>query len=248
MRTATTTLPLANGRQVRAALRAALRPHRRRAVLTAVLLVTAAVVGLTVPWMVGRIVDLVLGHGDPSALTWASLALAGAALGQAVLNGAGAALIAEVAQSALASVRAEVVSRALTAPAQQVEESGTGDLVARATGDVEAVNEAASEVLPPLLEAGLTIVLTLVALTLLDWRFAVAAALAGPLQLVAVRWYARVVSPWPGRNAPRRAVGPSSSWTPSAAPPPCAPWASRTATRRPCASTPTSPGTSRSGS
>ncbi|NEB77816.1 ABC transporter ATP-binding protein, partial [Streptomyces sp. SID14478] len=173
----------------------ALHPYRARALAAAALLLAAAVIGLAVPWIVGRIVDLVLDAGSPTALTWSCLAVAAAAVGQALFNGAGSALVARVAQSTLASVRARVLDRALNAPAHQVEAAGTGDLVARTTGDVEVVNEAASEVLPPLLEAALTIVLTLVALALLDWRFAVAAALAGPLQAVAVRWYARVVVP-----------------------------------------------------
>lgn len=188
-------LPLATARQARDALAHALRPYRARAVTAAVLLLAAAVVGLAVPWLVGRIVDLVLDAGSGTTLAWLCAAVAGAATGQALFNGAGAALVAQAAQSTLASVRARLLDRALAAPAAHLEEAGTGDLVARATGDVEAVNEAASEVLPPLLEAALTIVLTLGALALLDWRFAVAAALAGPLQAVAVRWYARVVVP-----------------------------------------------------
>ncbi|MZD05770.1 ATP-binding cassette domain-containing protein, partial [Streptomyces sp. SID5785] len=191
----TTTLPLATARQTRLALARAARPHRTRALTAAGLLLTAAVVGLTVPWLVGRIVDLVLTGGSASTLTWICAGVAAAATGQALFNGGGAVLLAQAAQSTLAALRALVVDRALNAPAQQVEESGTGDLVARATGDVDVVNEAASEVLPPLLEAALTIVLTLAALALLDWRFAVAAATAGPLQALAVRWYARVVVP-----------------------------------------------------
>jgi ATP-binding cassette subfamily C protein len=188
-------LPLAGGREARAALRGALRPYRARAWASGALLLAAAVVGLSVPWLAGRVVDLVLDHGSAATLGRLCLAVAAAAVGQAACNGAGTALVAQVAQSTLAAIRTQVLGRALTAPARQVDDAGTGDLVARATGDVEVVNEAASDVLPPLLEAALTIALTLVALGLLDWRFAVAAALAGPLQALAVRWYARIVVP-----------------------------------------------------
>lgn len=188
-------LPLATGREARAALREALRPYRAAASGAGGLLLAAAVVGLSVPWLAGRVVDLVLDHGSAATLGRLCLAVAAAAVGQAACNGAGTALVAHVAQSTLAAIRTRVLGRALTAPARQVDDAGTGDLVARATGDVEVVNAAASEVLPPLLEAALTIALTLVALALLDWRFAVAAALAGPPQALAVRWYARVVVP-----------------------------------------------------
>ncbi|WP_443094378.1 ABC transporter ATP-binding protein [Phytohabitans houttuyneae] len=80
-------------------------------------------------------------------------------------------------------------------PLEQVERAGSGDLSARVTADVAIVAEAVRRALPQLARAGLTIVLTLVGLALLDWRFMLAALLAVPVQAHTVRWYVRHAIP-----------------------------------------------------
>jgi ATP-binding cassette subfamily C protein len=71
----------------------------------------------------------------------------------------------------------------------------SGDLVARVSGDVAVVADAVRSALPALAGAGLTIVLTVIGLATLDWRFALAGLLATPVQVVALRWYLRGSTP-----------------------------------------------------
>ncbi|MYV97692.1 ABC transporter ATP-binding protein, partial [Streptomyces sp. SID3343] len=70
-----------------------------------------------------------------------------------------------------------------------------GDLISRIGGDVRVVAEAAAEAVPVFATAFLAIALTLVGLGALDWRFAVAAAVAAPIQIGALRWYLRRSAP-----------------------------------------------------
>lgn len=76
-----------------------------------------------------------------------------------------------------------------------LERAGSGDLTARVTRDVSRVAEAVRTALPELARSALSIVLTLGALALLDWRFLIAALLAVPVQAHTARWYVRNATP-----------------------------------------------------
>jgi ATP-binding cassette subfamily C protein len=198
-------LPVAPPARVRREALAVLRPHSRLAALTLALLVVGTALGLVGPRVLGHIIDLVTAHGTFGAVVAAVVLLAVVACGQALFTAAGSATMARLGQAAVTSVRERVFSRALRVPSPELERSGTGDLVARVSGDVETVNDAVSGVVPAVVEAGLTVALTLVALILLDWRFAVAGLLAVPVQAVALRWFLRRVVPV--THAQRRAEG-----------------------------------------
>ncbi|MDG4866016.1 ABC transporter ATP-binding protein, partial [Streptomyces sp. T-3] len=102
---------------------------------------------------------------------------------------------AKLGESVLARLRERFVERALTLPADRLERAGAGDLTSRVTADVARVSEAVRSALPELARSGLTIVLTLLALAILDWRFLVAALLAAPVQAWTARWYVRRAVP-----------------------------------------------------
>lgn len=199
-------LPTATPAEARAELLARIR-RAPAGPLTALALVVAAVVaGLAVPWALGRIVTIVAEGGHPaSAATRWVLVVAVAGLAQAALSGVGNALVARSGESLLADLREQAVGRALTTPLDRLERSGAGDLVSRVSGDVALLADALRGLVPQLADAVLQIGLTLVALVLLDWRFAVATLLVLPFQTYAVRWLLRVSRPV--RRADRIAQG-----------------------------------------
>ena len=188
-------LPTAGPREVRAETLRLLRVRRGLLAGTVVTLVLGTVCGLAGPRVLGAMIDVVLGGRTTGELVGLGAVLLVASVGQALLTGVGSALMARLGQGITAGVRESVVARALRLDAHEVERAGTGDLVARVSGDVESVNEAVSGVLPAFVEAALTIALTLVALLVLDWRFALAGLTAVPLQVIALRWYLRTVVP-----------------------------------------------------
>jgi ATP-binding cassette subfamily C protein len=157
--------------------------------VTLLVLVAAAGAGLAGPLLLGTIVDRVTDGGDAGAITAPALGLLAVAVAQAALTGLGFALVADLGQPMLADLREQVVGRALALPAEDVERSGRGDLLSRVGDDVSEVADATVEALPALAGAFLTIVLTYVALVLIDPWLALSGLLAVPLQLLAVRWY-----------------------------------------------------------
>ncbi len=166
-------------------------PHRISAIAAVVTLTAATAIGLLTPLVLGAMVDAVTdADGDAvSRIGTLTLALVGIAVASSLLVGMSNYLLAGVGERVVADLREEVVVRVLDLPQSDVERAGRGDLVSRITGDVRLVTRAVSEALPVFATAALTIVLTLIGLGSLDWRFAVAAVIAAPIQIQALRWY-----------------------------------------------------------
>jgi len=188
-------LPVASGRQVRDALRALMRPHGLLAATAATMLLAGNIAALVGPPILGSIVDRVVEGADEDALIAPVLILLLSTLGAAVGTALGTSLIAQLGEAMLARLRERVVERALHVPISLVERAGTGDLVSRVSGDVAVVSTSVREAFPAVLGAGLTIGLTVVGLGVLDWRFALAALCAAPIQALTLRWYLRASGP-----------------------------------------------------
>ena len=188
-------LPVATSAQTRATIRAAGRHHRGLVVAALVVLVGATIAALAVPRLVGALVDVVVEGRSASDLDRTVLALAVATLAQGVLAGAGLAVAGALSERFLAGLREDVVDTALALPLAEVERGGTGDLVARVVGDVDAVGEAIRLALPEMVVSALVIGLTVVGLGALDWRLAVAGLLAVPFQIATTRRYLRRSGP-----------------------------------------------------
>lgn len=196
-----TLLPTATPARTRAAVAELLRPQRTSAVTAFAVMVGSTAVGLLVQPLLGRIVDLAADRGSVDAITVTAVLLVAVAVVQGVTTGLGLSLISRLGETALARLRERFVERALALPLERVEKAGAGDLTARVTADVSLIADAVRSALPELARSLLTIVLTLGALALLDWRFLLAALLAVPVQVLTARWYvARAVPLYAGQR------------------------------------------------
>ncbi|MBG0857033.1 ATP-binding cassette domain-containing protein [Streptomyces spinoverrucosus] len=182
-------LPVATPARTRAAVAELLRPQRPLALTAFAVMVASTAVGLLVQPLLGRIVDLAADRGSVDALTTTAALLLAVAVAQGVTAGFGLSLVSRLGETTLARLRERFVERALGLPLERVEKAGAGDLTARVTADVSLIAEAIRNALPELARSLLTIVLTLGALALLDWRFLLAALLAVPVQAATARWY-----------------------------------------------------------
>ncbi|MYQ99977.1 ABC transporter ATP-binding protein [Streptomyces sp. SID6139] len=193
--TATTLLPVATARQTRAGLRDALRGRRPALWAALAALVLDSALTLAGPVAIGRITQAVADHRGPSALIGPVLLLTAAAVAGALTAWAATVLLARVVLPVTGRLREDAVTSALAVPVDAVEAGGTGDLVARVSGDTERIADAASGALGDFAAAALTILAALAGLAALDWRFAVAGLLAVPLQAHTLRWYLRTSQP-----------------------------------------------------
>ncbi|MFJ5215836.1 ABC transporter ATP-binding protein [Streptomyces sp. NPDC088354] len=188
-------LPTATPARTRAALRELVRPHRALAAGGALVMVAATATGLLTQPLLGYIVDLVTDRRPAGALTLPVVLLVLVAVAQGVATALGMSLVSRLGETVLAELRERFVERALSLPLDRLERAGSGDLTARVTRDVSRVADAIRTALPELVRSSLTIVLTLAALAVLDWRFLSAALLAVPVQAYTARWYVRNAGP-----------------------------------------------------
>lgn len=182
-------LPTADGGRVRTELGALLRPHRSRTALATLALLAGAAVSLLTAPLLGRIVDLVAQGRPASSVHGPVAALAGVAVGQGALAVLGIYLVARVGESMLATLRERFIAQVLRLPLERIEQAGSGDLTSRVTTDVALIGDAVRSAVPQFARSAMIILLTLVGLAVLDWRFMVAALLAAPVQVLAARWY-----------------------------------------------------------
>ena len=164
-------LPIADARTTAAHFFAALSGSRARLIGVVALLVAAAVLGLVMPWALGRIVDIAIDGGDAGDVWRLAIVMVVATVAGAGLTGAGVAASAQLFETVLARLRERMLASALRLPLSRVEAAGSGDLVSRATDDVEVVSTAISQGVPAISTSVFTIAATVVGLAALDWRF-----------------------------------------------------------------------------
>ncbi len=198
-------LPTADGRRILAVVFELLGTAKARAAGAFAVLLAATAIGLLTAPLLGRVVDLVATHRLAADLITPIAGLVLVAIAQAMATAIGVSMVARLGETMLATLRERFVERALNLPLDQVERAGSGDLTARVTNDVSVVAEGVRQALPELGRSVLTVVLTLGALAVLDWRFLLAALVAVPIQLHTVRWY--VPNAKPLYASQREAVG-----------------------------------------
>lgn len=189
-------LPIASGRQTFRAAWRLVRGHPWALVGVIAVLLVGAAARLVPPWVLGRLVDVVdRGSASEGAIYLLGAAILGGALAAAAATGLGVVLGARLFEVALAELRERFFERALALPQGQVERAGVGDLVSRASDDVDQVSEAAPDLVPSLGAAVFQVAVTLGALAVLDLRFAVVLLVVVPIYALTVRWYLRAAPP-----------------------------------------------------
>ena len=123
----------------------------------------AALAALAGPWLVGRLVDEVSGHGGRTDVDRIAVGLAAAVLVQTGLTWAARRAAFILGETVFAQLREQFVGRAVNLPLSTVERAGTGDLVARTTNDVEALSHVVRFGIPSLFVAVMTVSMTVVA-------------------------------------------------------------------------------------
>ena len=182
-------LPVATPAEVRAEARLLLRRHRRPLSLTLTLHLLAAAAGLASPFILGRIVDALIDGAPVSRLDVLAAALAGFLVVQAVLIKFAIKRSLDLGEQVFAELRETFISRVLRLPLSTVERAGTGDLIARTTGDIDALSRTVRIAVPEILVAFITTILTLGAAIIAGPLVAAGAVVGVPLLYAGTRWY-----------------------------------------------------------
>ena len=186
-----TMLPVAGRPAVRAYARAVARRHPRMlgAVLTLSSLATVA--GLFGPRLLGMIVQGVQQGTTVRRIDVLAGLLVLATCVQTVLTRYSYLAGKNFGETVLAELRESFVGSVLDLPLSRVEEAGSGDLINRASRDVNALRQAAQQGIPAILGAGSSALLTCGALVLVSPLLAAVTLLTMPPLVLMVRWYLR---------------------------------------------------------
>ena len=163
-----------------------------RLLASTVLLYSCAVIGgLAGPFLLGQIVQGIQTGTTAGHLDWLVGILGVFLLIQTGFTRYGFRAAGRFAANALATLREEFVERVLALPLSTVENSGSGDLVTRASRDIDALRRALQMAVPECVVSVVTIALTVVAVLVVSPVLAVVLLVSIPPIAVVNRWYLR---------------------------------------------------------
>ena len=184
-------LPVATSAQVWEQTRRLLAEHRRAVLAMIALNAAAALAGLAGPRLLGELVGSLEDGTTRSHIDQIALLLAVALAAQTGLTWFARRAGFVLGETVFAGLREGYLARVLSLPLSTVERAGTGDLVTRSTGDIEALARTVRFAVPEVLVATVTAALTVVAAFVTAPLVAVPMLAGAPLIAVGTRWYLR---------------------------------------------------------
>jgi ABC-type multidrug transport system fused ATPase/permease subunit len=183
-------LPVADRREVGAFASRMLRTRRFMFTALLVLHALAALAGLVVPRILGALVDKASAPGSlASTVDGLALTVASVVVVQAIMTFFALRMSTIFGQDLLAEAREYVVRTVLGLPLSKVESASTGDLVTRVTRDVSTMSMSVRFGLPESVIAGMTTLLTVVAMLLNSPLLTLPLLVTAPLLIIAGRRY-----------------------------------------------------------
>lgn len=184
-------LPVADTRDVRRAAARLIRGDGWGFTLTVVLGVCAAALALAPPLLVGVIIDRLQHGATLEEIDRLGLALTALAILQVVVSRYSFLVTARFGERTSQRLRRSMVQRVLGLPPRVADRADTGDLLVRATSDVQRVTGILSNAAPEMLVAIVQVVLTFAFIVLLSPPLALTTVLSMVGIVVATRWYLR---------------------------------------------------------
>jgi ATP-binding cassette, subfamily B, bacterial len=169
------------------------RPYRRWIPLVLVFIALGAVIETAEIWMFKLVVDEVLVPGDLGPLVWIVLLYVGFTLGGGLVDFVDDYLSTWLGERFLQRMRRRVFAHVQKLSLDVLDRRRLGDLIARLTGDVQAIESFVLSGVADGLSALLRILFFSGALIYLDWRLALVALIVTPLFLVVAKRFSRLV-------------------------------------------------------
>jgi len=165
-----------------------LRRHRRVLIGAAAGSVAVAVAEILGPILIGVAIDAVV-DGDRDRLSVAAAAYAAITVVLVAMGVVRQRLAARGSEAFLADLRGGLVTTLLAQPLSFFERHRSGELLGRATTDIDRLSRFVRDGLPTLVDTGLLLAVTSVVLVSASWQLTVVALVYVPGLLIAVRRY-----------------------------------------------------------
>ena len=186
-----TSLPIADARQVTAYALGLARRHPRALGLSLALYAAAALAGLAAPPLLGSLVEAVESGTTRAHVDRVAGLLALSVLAATTLTWLSRRISLVLAEQVFADLREDFLEQVVALPLSTVERAGAGDLLSRTTADVDTLAKTVRSAVPEVLVAAITTTLTVGAAFVVSWQVASAMLVAVPVLLPSTRWYLR---------------------------------------------------------
>jgi ATP-binding cassette subfamily B protein len=180
-----------SGRRARAWLWPLVRPHRRLVVLASLAVLVQTGAGLAMPFLVAVAIDRGVVPKDLEVINRVALAYLALAGVQFLAGRLETLTVARVGQRVLFTVRTKLFRHLQTLSLDFYERERTGRLVARMTGDIDAMSDLVTDGLVTLVTGLITMAGVAVILVVMDWQLALATLVVAPLIALAARAWRR---------------------------------------------------------
>ncbi|HWD45427.1 MAG TPA: ABC transporter ATP-binding protein, partial [Actinomycetota bacterium] len=180
-----------SGRRARAWLWPLVRPHRRLVVLASLAVLVQTGAGLAMPFLVKVAIDQGVVPKDLEVINRVALAYLALAGVQFLAGRLEIETVARVGQRVLFTVRTKLFRHLQTLSLDFYERERTGRLVARMTGDIDAMSDLVTDGLVTLVTGLITMAGVAVILVVMDWQLALATLVVAPLIGLAARVWRR---------------------------------------------------------
>jgi ABC-type multidrug transport system fused ATPase/permease subunit len=168
-----------------------LRDNRRALIWTVVLHLAAAFIAVVPPWILGDLVSAVQHGTTTHHVDVVAVALLIVVLAQSVTMRSARYAAYSLGERLLAELREGFIRRVLALPLGVVEEVRGGDLLNRATGDVETLTRSVQLAVPEVLVATVRLLVIIAAAFIVSPAVAAPMLVAVPPLVIATRWYAK---------------------------------------------------------
>ncbi|HEY6537668.1 MAG TPA: ABC transporter ATP-binding protein [Candidatus Dormibacteraeota bacterium] len=189
--TASALLPTASAKQVVATMRRLIGDERWLVVWLLLLQAGATLAGLVGPWAIGVVVAAASQHHLGRVIVPVVVVFLVATLLRTWLTWWAGRRGGLFGSRVLTRLREEFLGNVLRLPLGVVERAGTGDLLTRATSDVDSLGQTVQRALPEIVIAVVTVLLTVAALVWTAPLLAVTLVPAAVILALATRWYLR---------------------------------------------------------
>lgn len=160
-----------------------LKPHRRRLVAVALLVIVNTLLSLAGPILLGQAIDNYIVSGDTGGLVRTVLLMLAAYLGAGLASVTVGVMMVKVGQRLVADIRAELFAHIQTLSMAYHDRHQVGDLMSRVSNDTEAINRVLSNGLIQFTTNILLLGGIMVAMFFLNWPLASGTLIILPLML-----------------------------------------------------------------
>lgn len=159
-------------------------PYRARIAAVVALMILASAIGLAGPFLLRAIIDVALPQQDLSLLVWLAGGMILAALASAGIGALQIVQSARIGQAILHDLRVRLYAHLQTLSLRFFTGTRTGEVQARIAGDIAGLQSLMTETANELGRSLSAVVMTAVAIVLLDWRLAAFVLLIVPVTVL----------------------------------------------------------------